>query len=490
MRFISLVAFTLSLAACDPSETASDTTNGSPVSGPLDAGAYDSATSEGSAVMVEATHVVGIDLAPLTLVPSFSPSIHDYYVRCASGDNAVTLAVTDGNGTESSALDLAEDQELDVGDQYWIRCLPHDFPAITVTAYPDAGAPTPGWYLVNNGIYAIALDTNGTPVWYARGTSMGNVDALLPNTISFMPNTMGPFAVSDSTRYEVHALESLTVTTVMAVGSPTDGHEFRILPNGDYLILTYPIESGVDLTGLKSYGAGLTIADCEVQEVDPSGELVWSWRATDHLDPVQESIEPANVTINGQPVVDVFHLNSIDVDESGNLLLSARHANAIFYVDRTTGRVLWKLGGTAYSKDGAMLIPVAVDAQGAFNMQHDARLLPNGDISLFDDHGATAGVARGVEYAIDKQAGTASVAFQFLGIGQSSYEGSFRRYADGESVVGWGYVAMDPRVVTEVNATGNDVLDIAFSGGQPSYRAVKVPLSQLDIGVLRTTTAR
>jgi len=275
------------------------------------------------------------------------------------------------------------------------------------------------------------------------------------------------------------------------VGTPTDGHELRLMPNGDYLLFTYPITNHVDLTGLQTFGSDENMADCEIQEVDPTGQLVWSWLASDHIDPRKESLEPALNTINGASVVDPFHCNSIDLDTNGDFLVSLRHANAVYYVDRDTGGVEWKLGGTSYNKDGAPCITVTGDTEGTFNMQHDARLRPGGGVSLFDDHGATAGVGlgRGVEYAIDHTNGTATVAWQFLGSAQSGYEGSFRRYADGHSVIGWGFVATDQRVVTEVDATGNDVLDIAFSIG-PSYRAVKVPLSQLDIGLLRATSAQ
>ena len=122
-------------------------------------------------------------------------------------------------------------------------------------------------------------------------------------------------------------------------------------------------------------------------------------------------------------------------------------------------------------------------------MQHDARFLPNGDISLFDDHGASAGVARGVEYAVDFESETATVAWQFLGIAASQAEGSCRRYADGETVIAWGSNAKDARVVTEVNTSGEDVLDITFSPSTPSYRAIKVLLPQLDADLLRNAVA-
>ncbi len=319
-----------------------------------------------------------------------------------------------------------------------------------------------------------------------------NVDSLTKNAISFMPDESGPFGTNAVQHYEIHALDTLTTTTVMTVGSPTDAHEFQLLPNGDHLLLTYPVENGVDLSSLGSFASGLSsIVDCEIQEIDPSGSMVWSWLATQHI-AIGESLEATKATVNGTALIDVYHCNSIDVDGTrSNLLISSRYANALYYIDRTTGKILWKLGGSAANKDGAQCLQVVGDPLATFNMQHDARFRPNGNVTLFDDHGrfADAGVARGVEYALDPDAGTATVAFQFLGTAESNREGSFRRYSDGENVIGWGYIATDPRIVTEVDSTGRDVLDVAF-GGTESYRAIKVPVSELDIALLRSTTAK
>ena len=57
-------------------------------------------------------------------------------------------------------------------------------------------------------------------------------------------------------------------------------------------------------------------------------------------------------------------------------------------VSKTTGHVVWKLGGTAYNKDGAQILTIQDDPETAFYLQHDARFQPNGNISLFDDHSA------------------------------------------------------------------------------------------------------
>jgi arylsulfotransferase ASST len=448
----------------------------------------------GSTVLVGgdgASSVLAVSVSPLVLTPSFDPTIHDYYVRCSSGVNALMLTVTDSTGSVTTPLSLMEDQLASVRDTYWIRCLPSDAPVITVTKGDGGGVPTPGWYLVNSAAFAFVLDTNGTPVWYERGPTVLNVDSVTPNTISFVPNSTGAFGTSTATRFEIHSISTLALNTVQAVGSPTDAHELRLLPNGDHLLLTYPLQSGVDLTGLQTFGSNETIANCEIQEINPTGQVVWSWLATDHVDPKQESLEPATNTVNGMTVDDVFHCNSIEVDASGNLLVSMRHANAVFYIDRTTGTVEWKLGGASFNKDGATAIQVVNDPEGTFSMQHDARFLSNGDLTLFDDHGASPGLARGVEYALDHTANTASFVFQFLGKTQSEAEGSFRRYADGHSVIGWGFVAADDTVLTEIDANGADVFDVAFSpSGNQSYRAVKIPMSQLDVTMLRATTAQ
>jgi hypothetical protein len=418
--------------------------------------------------------VTAIDLSPLVLSPGFSPDVHDYSVRCAAGDNPVTMTVTTSDGAETSPLVLAEDQLIAVHGAYWIRCLPHDFPAVSVAKYPDVGQPTAGWYLANSAVFAIVFDTNGAPVWYRRATRMLHVNALLPNAISFMPNFNSP-----SASFQIVALDKRMTTVVRSVGVATDGHELLRFADGNYLVITYPTKAHVDLSGLQSYTSDETIIDCGIQIVNPAGDLVWSWLATDHVDPRLESLEPSR----GAVAVDVFHCNAVDVDANGKLLLSMRNANTLLYIDRATGIVEWKFGGTAVNKDGATYIAITGDPEGAFSMQHDARFQPSGNITMYDNHGApgSVGVARGVEYT--RQGEFVS---QTLGLATSAFEGSYRRYPDGESVISWGAVRNEARMVTEYDPQGHVVLEIGVPN-EISYRAIKVPIAQLDIGLLRAS---
>ncbi|MCB1034840.1 MAG: aryl-sulfate sulfotransferase [Acidobacteria bacterium] len=81
-------------------------------------------------------------------------------------------------------------------------------------------------------------------------------------------------------------------------------------------------------------------------EISREGQVVWTWRATEHL----RGLLPASP---GDPQ-DVTHLNSVQElpenpnfaagDERfrpGNLLLSARNLDTVFVVDRTNGKVVW-----------------------------------------------------------------------------------------------------------------------------------------------------
>lgn len=481
------------------------------------------ACSESGTQLGGAAQLVSLTVAPLALSPPFAPDIYDYTIRCGPGPNSLSVAMTAAPGSTATlqlpeaptsvtpdavTLDASEDDAIVVqvtGDalthSYWIRCLPHDFPALTFTPHPSAGALAPGWYVLGDAEsaagesgFAMVLDGRGTPVWYHRVAASGVMDVSRrqDGSLAYIPY-LGYFGADATATFVVQALSPWTSHPINAVGTPTDEHELHVLSNGNALVFSYPLVEGVDLTGLGAFGAAQTIADCEIQELDTDGSLLWTWRASDHIDPVREAPEADSVPVGGQTVVDVFHCNSIDVDTVGNVLVSARNTDAVFYIEKTSGRILWKLGGPPYSKDGAQLVRVVDDPQGSFSCQHDARFQPDGVVSMFDDHTSLAGVARGVEYAIDLPSSTARVAWQTLGPTSSVAMGSFRSTSDGTWIVGWGmstHPGQFDTAFTEVSASGQDLLDMSFVRGDATYRASKVAPGDFDVDVLRATAGR
>jgi hypothetical protein len=469
-----------------------------------------------------------LSVAPLALVPAFSPGVQDYYVRCAAGTNTLTIAASvdagatvfsvtpavppDGGPASSSlsgTLAISENAAVVLEasssagkTDYWIRCLPADFPSIVATSHPAVGTPAPGYYLManisaNNGEnpYAMVVDANGVPVWYRKSPSIWgilNVEMLTPGVLSFTTYIDYTFSsVADGT-YQRVQLTPWQVQTTNTVGIPLDHHELRVLSNGDYMMLSDVIRTGVDLTGYPSFGPGSSMIDCVIQEVSPAGAMVWQWDANDHFDPALDSTFPQSATTDsGVTVADPYHCNAIDVAANGDLLVSSRHMDSVFYVSKTTGAVVWKMGGSTFDKDGAAYVQVQGDPETAFYRQHDARFQPDGTISLFDDHTQMNGPARGAVYDVDASAGVAHLTWQCPGSVSSTAMGSLRRADDGTSVIGWGLVSSGTNLVmSEVDSACNDMLDIAFDAPNVSYRAVKVPLGAIDIGLLRTTAGQ
>ena len=492
-------------------------------------------------------------------MPAFSSEIHDYYVRCAAGANSVSLSMTASTGSVSSvtqptrsasaqqqtvSLSVDENQAIVVTategkatTEYWIRCLPKDFPSLTWAPHPEAGAPPAGYYLVGSlflttsaaAAYAIILDGNGVPVWYTRaptGFGASTVDSLAKNTVAFDPfYPATPEALRDSPARP--AGDDRKPVRKDTKPTSTSSASCR---NGDFVTLV-PVQGRrrsdrTELPGARSDGgvtcsvhADSIVQDCTIVEFTPAGTVVHTWSASDHFNAVDDSIHP--ISSGGPPppdggtAYDVYHCNSIDVDPSnGNLLVSALEMDSVFYVEWPGGKVLWKMGGARARLDDATYVSVP----DPFHQQHDARLLPGwsadcnggtGQISVFDDQTYESGPARGVVYdvivgggdagtsgceaALDGgKSGTAERVWQYKGTGSSAGLGSFRISADGSHIIGWGLGGdlngQVNGVFTEVDVKGNDLIDFAFgNSGNPSYRAIKTPLTEFDLSVLRKT---
>ena len=132
------------------------------------------------------------------------------------------------------------------------------------------------------------------------------------------------------------------VATVRAAnGYEMDAHEVKLTPSGTALVMSYVVVPW-DLSKLGGRRDGL-VEDNVVQEIDvETGALLFEWHALGSIG-LGESYRPA--PRDRGKVHDPYHLNSIDLDADGNLVLSARHTNAIYKIDRRTGDVIWRLGG-------------------------------------------------------------------------------------------------------------------------------------------------
>jgi Arylsulfotransferase (ASST) len=250
-----------------------------------------------------------------------------------------------------------------------------------------------------------------------------------------------------------------------ANGLKPDLHEFQITPRGTALITAFfPVLWDSSTRHRTTHEI---VFDSVVQEIDiPTGLMLFQWDSLNHV-PLADSYQPAPPS--GSPF-DYFHINSIQLDDDGNLLISARNTWAAYKLDHRTGAVLWTLGGKHSS--------FRMGAGTSFAFEHDVRSVAPDDrlITLFDDGAGLPAVhkaSRGLELALDVRHRTARLAEQWRHSPPllSEFEGNIQQLPDHDHVIGWG----QQPYITEYDASGRPILDARFVGYTSSYRAYRFP---------------
>jgi hypothetical protein len=259
------------------------------------------------------------------------------------------------------------------------------------------------------------------------------------------------------------------IATVQAGnGLHGDIHEFLITPRNTALITVYR-EIPYDLTPWGGAKQG-TLDEGVVQEVDiATGRVLFEWHSADHVDP-SESFEA--LPKDTSTPWDYFHVNSIDPDGTGRLLVSARNTHAVYEIRKSDGKILWRLGG---KQSDFRLGPGA-----RFAWQHDARRRPDGTIMLFDNAASDPGKARSkvLVLRLDEGRRTATLVRSYRRSTPllSTSQGNAQLLPDGHVFVGWG----SKPFATEFDRAGDVLFDLRFGVGRvDSYRAFRFPWTGL-----------
>ncbi|HTB69524.1 MAG TPA: arylsulfotransferase family protein [Solirubrobacteraceae bacterium] len=276
-------------------------------------------------------------------------------------------------------------------------------------------------------------------------------------------------AHGDSGAGEVIADGSYRRIAVVRAGNgyQADLHEFEITPQGVGLITVF---DGIDCD-LSAVGGprNAALADTLLQEIDlRTGLVMYEWHSLDHV-PLSDSYASARRASRTTPF-DFFHINALDAQPDGDLLVDARNTWAAYDVDPRSGQVRWELGGKQSS--------FAMGPGASAAWQHDARVQPNGAITLFDN-GATPAVhrqSRAIELRLGPQPGTATLVREQVHPVKplvAGSQGNVQALADGAWMVGWG----ESPYFSEFGANGQLLLDAHMPASYESYRAYRLPWS-------------
>jgi Arylsulfotransferase (ASST) len=341
-------------------------------------------------------------------------------------------------------------------------------PAVTVTARSPAVAPGDEFVAPYSGpgqAGPMILDQNGGLIWFKalpKYTSATNfrvqqyagkpVLTWWQGDISVHGFGRGEGVIADSTYADIAHVKA-------GNGDEADLHELQLTPQGTALITAYdPVYCNLSSIGGPSYGG---IVDGLVQEIDvKTGLVVYQWTSLDHVG-LSESYAPINRYTVPWPY-DYFHINSINLDQDGSLLISARNTWTAYDIDPHTGQIVWRLGGKHSS--------FSMSSSTRTAWQHDPRELANGSISIFDN-GASPAVhsqSRGIVVSLNPQQKTATLVGQLLHPPPlvADSQGNLQALPNGDWFLGWGQVPD----FSELSASGQLLFDAHFPGRTQSYR--------------------
>lgn len=432
-----------------------------------------------------------VDGVRLPLIPTFDPSVVRYMVYptlpaeeltvTAVADDALTLTINgetveSGVATPLQGIEPDSEIELEVSDgagaslTYTIVYVPEDFPELKVTVHEPQASTDPIYVSPQSKVaaYLIKLENSGVPLFYRRLDSAAYDFKKHPNGLYSYAATL------PANNYEQVILDAdfEEIGTITTTGlENTDNHEFQILPNGNYILLGYEPTTR-DLT---SWGGGADgrVRDSILQELSPDREVLFQWNSWDHMD-YDERV--------GESDVDYAHANSITIDTDGDWLVSLRGLSQVVKIERTSGDVIWRLGGV--SNDFEFINDLYAGLCG----QHTAARVNDDNVLLFDngqncypempDRGEHTRV---VEYSLDETAMTAELVWSYSRKGQlyTKSQGSAQRLTNGNTFIGWGYLTdLKTVMATEVNSAGEVVFEIeaSYPDDPPpaSYRAVRI----------------
>jgi hypothetical protein len=166
-------------------------------------------------------------------------------------------------------------------------------------------------------------------------------------------------------------------------------HDFKRLPNGHYMILGNELWRKLptyhdSVLIRKKYPSrqpffGKEYARVEfgtVIEYDKKGNVVWSWNSQNYFD--SDALKP----VKGDQRLDFElkpHINAFGIDKKNEFVyVGFRDISRIVKVEKATGKVVDSWGQVSPT--------IKAHQQVAFHQQHDAQILDDGNIAIFNNN--------------------------------------------------------------------------------------------------------
>ena len=315
----------------------------------------------------------------------------------------------------------------------------------------------------------MVLDSNGGLIWFKplpSGTIASNVQVQTLNGKPVLTWWQGYFGAGLGSGEDVINDTAYHQIGVVKAGNglSADLHEFEITPQGTALIaVEYPVVWDASHIHQSTHSI---VFDSVVQEIDiKTGLVLFQWDSLDHVRLADSYTKfPSRA---GAPY-DFFHLNGVEQDDDGNLLVSSRSTSALYKINHNTGAVMWQLGGRRSN--------FRFGANASFAFAHDPRVRAKNDaeFSTFDNGAGLYNAhkqSRALWLNLDFKHMTATRAKEIDHSPSllATYGGSVQQLYNGDTFVGWG----EKPYFSEYNSRGQLIFDAHFADSNASYRTYR-----------------
>ncbi len=345
-----------------------------------------------------------------------------------------------------------------------------------VAILQDSGSLAPGLIFIGpqdfSGLYPAQgpeiIDNQGRPVWFLPTPGFMSTDFRVqtyngnPVLTWSQGLTYGDTKAGDTTDYIMDGTYTVVAKVQAGNGYNADIHEFQLTPQNTALIAIYNNVT-TDLSALGGPANGI-VQEGVVQEVDvATGNVLLEWHS---LPDVALGESHYAYAPNQTEPYDYFHLNSVKLDTDGNILVSARHTWTVYKINRTTGAIIWRLGGKKSDFTLGAGLP--------FAWQHDVEAADSQTLRIFDNESDGVPVlpySRVLWVLHDDAAMTASITQSIVHPSQLSVvaEGSAQSLSNGDTFVEWGILGQ----FSEFSAAGQLLFDASEAAGYGSYRGFR-----------------
>ena len=333
-------------------------------------------------------------------------NIDSKYASVKFKDNNVEKTIDLGK------VEISNQKKIQLDIKFWgelgyktifLNTVPSNFTKYEV----EINSPTEGEYYLstylrenkNSGNYIYKLDNQGRLIFYKKteniafnfkkienedGIQYSYVESIGKGYEGNSSSIPSKLIILDSKYNKIQEIMYDEQTNV-------ENHDYIYFNKNHYIICAYEKQTARAFDDIN-----YSIWNCKIKEVENNNTL-WEFKSTDYDNLYNYYNENGKSKGNFRPSVylNYMHFNSMAVDPTdNNLVCSFRNIDSLIKINRSTGKIMWILGG-----DGDEF---NLTQDQKFSKQHSVSFLSDGTILLYDN-GEKTGNTRILKIKLDEQ---------------------------------------------------------------------------------------